>query len=921
MRAGRYHNTLWRTGRGVAVSLALAATAWLAPLAAQAQPATPTFRSASSATLGGSVNFRAASSAATSSATLVIAQPVGTIEGDVMIASIGIRPPSATITAPAGWILVRRINNASATANALAVYRKVAGAAEPVSYAWTLGGSTHSVGGIQSFSGVNTASPINVENGRTTPYALTHPTLSVSTTVANTVLVTSHTFSSAASWTAPPGMTEAFDITTPAAPNSAGQAILGSWVRQAAAGATGVKAATASNDADVGNTHVLALQGAATNGLSIAPPAGTAANDVLIASIGVRPPSATLTPPPGWALVRRINNANATANALAVYRKAASADEPGSYSWAVGGATYAVGGIQAFFNVDTANPIDVENGQSTAYALGHPTPSVTTTVANTMLVTSHTFSSASSWTPPAGMAESFDQSSGAANSTGQSIGGNRVLQAGAGATGVKTATAAGDADAGNTHILALRPASPGTDPRAVVGEWAGPVSLPIVPIHMHLLPDGTVLAWGNPNTPPSDGGAQERVWDPNLPQPLFQEVRNPFVDVYCSGHSFLADGRLLVTGGHINSFVGSDATTIFDFRTRTWSASSRMNDGRWYPTNTTLANGEVAVVSGTIDSETNINTLPELWSPTSAMRSLTNAQLDLALYPWMHLAPNGQIFNSGPRQTTHYLDTSGTGSWTTVALTNFGGRQQYSGTSVMYEPGKILILGGHPPTASAEVIDLNDASPQWRMTSSMAFPRRYPNATLLPDGKVLVTGGTSSGTSNVTGAVFAAETWDPATGSWSTLAAMSVRRTYHSTAVLLPDGRVFTAGGGGQGGTGADVDHYDAEYYTPPYLFNGARPTISAAPESATFGETFTVGSPDALNVTKVALLALSSTTHEFNQTQRYVPLVFTPTADGTGLSVTVPTNPNLAPPGYYMLFILNGAGVPSVAQMVRIGS
>jgi hypothetical protein len=204
----------------------------------------------------------------------------------------------------------------------------------------------------------------------------------------------------------------------------------------------------------------------------------------------------------------------------------------------------------------------------------------------------------------------------------------------------------------------------------------------------------------------------------------------------------------------------------------------------------------------------------------------------------------------------------------------------------------------------------------------MAHARRYLNATLLPDGKVLVTGGSSSplGAGDISGAVFAAEMWDPATGSWSTLAAMSGARMYHSTAVLLPDGRVLTAGGGGASQLN-DSNHYDAEYYSPPYLFRGARPAISSAPESVAYGETFTVGTPEALNITKVTLLALSSTTHEFNQTQRYVPLVFTPTADGTGLSVTAPANPNLAPPGYYMLFILNGAGVPSVARMVRIAS
>jgi galactose oxidase-like protein/Big-like domain-containing protein/glyoxal oxidase-like protein/Kelch motif protein len=453
-----------------------------------------------------------------------------------------------------------------------------------------------------------------------------------------------------------------------------------------------------------------------------------------------------------------------------------------------------------------------------------------------------------------------------------------------------------------------------------VGQWSGRVGLPIVAIHMHLLPDGSLLAWGNPDTPPADGGAAARVWNPMQPQPVFQQVPNPVVDVYCSGHSFLADGRLLVTGGHFGAFVGSDATTAFDFRTRSWSVGPRMNGARWYPTNTTLANGDVVVVSGSVDSETNLNRLPEVWNSASGWRPLSGAQLSQPLYPWMHLAPNGRIFNSGPQQTTRYLDTSGTGSWTTVAPTNFGDRQQYAGTSVMYEPGKVLILGGsiNPPTATAEVIDLNAPAPTWQFTNPMARARRYPNATLLPDGRVLVTGGTAgSGIDDAFQSVLPAEMWDPATGTWRTLASMSVRRMYHSTAVLLPDARVFVAGGGANG----DANLYDGEYYSPPYLFRGARPAIGSAPESAGYGQTFLVGTSNAADIAKVTLVALSSSTHEFNQNQRFVPLDFSPTGDGTGLSVTVPSNPNVAPPGYYMLFILNGAGVPSVAHMVRIGS
>jgi hypothetical protein len=192
--------------------------------------------------------------------TLTIDRPSGTAAGDVMIASIAVRPNTATITAPAGWTPVRRIDNANATANSLAVYYKVAGVSEPTNYSWTFSTSTGSAGGVQTFSGVDTNNPVHVEGGGNTASGLTHATPSVTTTVTNTMLVTSHAFSSSATWTPPAGMTEAFDAASQTVPNAAGISIEGNYVMQTAAGATGTKTATASNDADVGNTHILALK-------------------------------------------------------------------------------------------------------------------------------------------------------------------------------------------------------------------------------------------------------------------------------------------------------------------------------------------------------------------------------------------------------------------------------------------------------------------------------------------------------------------------------------------------------------------------------------------------------------------------------------------------------------------------------------
>jgi WD40 repeat protein len=491
---------------------------------------------------------------------------------------------------------------------------------------------------------------------------------------------------------------------------------------------------------------------------------------------------------------------------------------------------------------------------------------------------------------------------------------------GAAAAAAATTGLAGMLESGQPPAWNQELAAQTADP-AVVGQWAAPVSLPVVAIHMHLLPNGNVLAWGKPETPPEPNfGVEAAVWDPTTVSPTFYGAHDPYVTIYCSGHSFLADGRLLATGGHLGDFIGSKVVSIFDFTTRTWSPGPDMFGARWYPTNTTLADGGVVVVSGTV-TEGQVNRMPEVWNAAGGWRPLSRAKLSLPLYPWMHLAPNGKVFYAGPERTTRYLDTRGAGRWTTVAYTNFGDRHQYEGTSVMYEPGKVLIVGGgNPATASAEVINLNALTPRWRYTNAMLSRRRYPNATILPDGKVLVTGGSSSSAfSDPRGAVYNAETWDPATGFWSTMAAMSVSRLYHSTALLLPDGRVLLAGGGGDG-AGGDVDHYSAEYYSPPFLFHGARPSISGAPETVGYGEAFAVGTPDGPAITQVTLVRLSSVTHEFNQNQRFNRLAFSTTSDGTGLSVVAPSDPNLCPPGHYMLFILNSAGVPSIATILRIG-
>jgi hypothetical protein len=441
---------------------------------------------------------------------------------------------------------------------------------------------------------------------------------------------------------------------------------------------------------------------------------------------------------------------------------------------------------------------------------------------------------------------------------------------------------------------------------SVDGEWGPVLSWPSEFTHASLLANGKVLLW-----PPYNFGDNARVWDP---------ATNTFVvspkagyNIFCTGHSHLADGRLLVSGGEIGAVLyGIPNASIYDPTTDTWTRLPDMQSPRWYPTNTTLANGDVLVTSGQIDPVRGINGLPQIWqAATSTWQDLNSAQLILPLYPRMFLAPNGNVFYAGEAPQSRYLNTTGTGEWSLVAKSSTS--RDY-GSAVQYGDGKILIVGGrNPPTATAEVIDLTAPTPAWRLVGSMAYPRRQLNATLLPTGQVLVTGGSSGkGFNDMTSPVFPAELWDPKSENWTTLASQTGYRGYHSVALLLPDATVLAAGG--------DPNLSTAQIYSPPYLFNGPRPVISSAATAVGYGSTFTVGTSNSASITQVTWLRLGSVTHAFNQDQRFNNLIFTATSS-TQLKVTAPANANLAPPGYYMMFLINSAGVPSVARFIHLNA
>jgi galactose oxidase len=476
-----------------------------------------------------------------------------------------------------------------------------------------------------------------------------------------------------------------------------------------------------------------------------------------------------------------------------------------------------------------------------------------------------------------------------------------------------------------------------------VGRWGPVLELPNVPIHSHVLPNGKLLFWGRRDRPTDSLDVHEctpHILDPNTgettitPQPTLSDGTK--INLFCSGHAVLPDGTLLVAGGHLADGDGLNQAALYDYRTNTWTALPVMNKGRWYPAVLVLADGTAVVCSG---SENNVpNEVSQIWDGKQ-WRSLTPFQ-GLPLYPRLHVAPDTRVFMSGWLAQSYFLNTAGVGTWTQLAGpggSRSAGLRDYA-PAVMYDIGKIIYIGGgsdtntHIPTAAAEIIDVTVAAPAWQPTSNMHFRRRQHNATLLPDGTVLVTGGTrggggpNAGFNDLTSGapVHKAELWHPKTGKWTELAAEDVDRCYHSIAVLLPDATVLSGGGGeyrpdNKKENDPKDSHRTAQIFYPPYLFQGdRRPDIRAGPEAVTYGERFSVGTSNSHDIELVSWIRLPSVTHANDYNQRINFLNFTTQHDS--IEIVAPNQANICPPGHYMLFLVNKAGIPSVAKIIRIG-
>ncbi|WP_236240207.1 galactose oxidase-like domain-containing protein [Streptomyces sp. CC228A] len=490
------------------------------------------------------------------------------------------------------------------------------------------------------------------------------------------------------------------------------------------------------------------------------------------------------------------------------------------------------------------------------------------------------------------------------------------------------------------------------------GAWqVMPFKNPVRAVHAVVLRTGKVLmVAGSGNDPErfAAGSFETAVYDPA--DGSFTTVDTP-IDLFCAGHVQLADGKVLIMGGN-KGYPSADGTVgyqgyrdsyLFDPDTETYTRTNDMNDGHWYPSATILGNGDVISFGGLREDSTGSVTA-ERWSAARGrwlpLGEVNQTWTYWGLYPSMILMQDGRLFYSG----SHVFGNGTPGTGASVydydkntvtdvpGLRNKDERDQSA--SVLLPPAqdqRVITIGGGNietnPDANrlVDLIDLKQPNPRYTpgpllpqgtvslggaapVPQTGAQGKMYVSAVLLPDGRVFETGGALH---NRADPVYEASMFDPVTDTWQAgMATDPASRGYHSSTFLLPDGRVMAVGD--NPGDGSFTDKVSV--YTPPYLFKGPRPQItSVARQRWAYGSTqrITVDRP----VVRAELIRPAAVTHSSDPNQRFVDLPMTVRDDGRTVDLNVTSNPNIAPPGWYMLFTVDADGVPSVAQWVHVGA
>ena len=462
------------------------------------------------------------------------------------------------------------------------------------------------------------------------------------------------------------------------------------------------------------------------------------------------------------------------------------------------------------------------------------------------------------------------------------------------------------------------------------GEWSDVIPMPIVSVAASNLPNGKILTWsafdrfrfgGN------RGRTYTVIFDPATQQSEEFLISDTQHDMFCPGTANLSDGCLMVTGGS-----SSPKTSIYNPFSNEWTNSANLNIPRGYHAMTSLGDGSVITIGGSWSGGRG-NKHAEIWDMETGQWTVKSGiPVDVIggtgtdYHAWLWQAPNGKLFHAGPTREMHWVEyTKGEGSYTSAGFRD-ADDHGFSGTTVMYDTGKLLKVGGAVSYSGGQaangittIVDINEDEVKLKRVGSLNNPRALHNAIVLPTGEVFIAGGLATARYfSDTGSRLAPEIWNPETESWKTVSAMQVPRNYHSIGLLMSDGRIIFAGGGLCGT--CTVNHPDAEIFSPPYLFNedgteAVRPTITQAPELAAQNSRIVVSADTEIEY--FSIIRFNSATHGTDNEQRRIQLEAVDAGDNT-YEIDLPGE-NVAVPGYYMLFAIDKNGVPSVSRSLRV--
>jgi galactose oxidase len=501
------------------------------------------------------------------------------------------------------------------------------------------------------------------------------------------------------------------------------------------------------------------------------------------------------------------------------------------------------------------------------------------------------------------------------------------------------------------------------------GRWGDSISIPLVAVAVAVLPaTGHVLVWSSdkPDAFGKRNYTSTAIYDPQtgLVSTLINSTTHH--NMFCPGLSIDSRGRPVVAGGSTNAY-----TSIYESEHNTWVAGAEMTTGRGYQSQATTSDGRIFTIGGSwsgglggkdgeiFDPERNA------WSKLPGCKvepMLTKDSLGVFAadnHAWLFGWKDGTVFQAGPSSTMNWYGTRGNGTHR-ASVTRGQDIDSMNGNAIMYDAtnGKILTLGGAhsyssaSSTSAAHIITLSNPfeAPGVEEIRQMHYPRVYGNSVVLPTGDVFVNGGASYAMQwTDVNAIMVPELWNPKTKRFTRMARNTVPRTYHSVAVLLPDATVLTGGGGvcwedceKERVLGDGYNHYDIQIFEPPYLFNGNAKSLAIRPRIKDVSQTVvklgaTLNVSVDMETAEFAIIRYGSATHSINTDQRRISLEPTPIGTSTKDSryrnlrytrqqdtgrlwtyqITIPADPGLVIPGYWMLFALNTHGTPSISKKI----